>query len=157
MPHLRDATLSDLPGIAAAVASQPLMHRYGVTAPALQNNLSKALARGDDLIVAASDAGEQSLIGMAWFLRSGTFALGGYLRLIAVFPGNEGAGIGGLLLDEVERRTATESRFLFLLASRHNEDSRRFYQRRGYTEAGELKALLKPDLDEIILWRRLSI
>ena len=150
---VRDARESDLTEIANAVAAQPLLDRYGVTAAALEKNLGSAMARGDDLMVAEEG---DALCGMAWFLRSGTFALGGYLRLIAVFPGREGRGIGGLLLDEVEQRTKLVSRFLFLLVSAHNTDARRFYEKRGYSEAGELKALLKPDLDEIILWRQLA-
>jgi len=148
----RDARPEDLPAVARAVAAQPLMSRYGNSAEALERTFTSALARGEDFLVA--QAGE-ALTGMAWFLRSGTFALGGYLRLIAVYPGCEGQGIGAALLDEVERRTAAASRHLFLLVSHHNDGARRFYARRGYVEAGALPALVRPDIDEVILWKRL--
>ena len=154
---VRDASAADVDRIAPLVARQPLLVRYGVGTDALMRNLLGAIDRHEDLLVAETRPPESTAVpvGMAWFLRDGTFAHGGYLRLIALAPGSEGRGVGGLLLDEVERRTRERSRFLFLLVSRHNDGARRFYTRRGYAEVGTLDAVLKPDIDEVILWKRL--
>ena len=169
--RIRDAQSTDIPAIAAAVADQPLLALYGVAPEGLARSLHGALSRGEDLLLAesvlpsvaegtgsatAASLPAPSIRGMAWFLRSGTFALGGYLRLIALAPGHEGQGVGGLLLDEVERRTLTRSRCLFLIVSSSNHGARRFYLTRGYSEAGALPALLRPDLDEVIMWKRLQ-
>ena len=72
-----------------------------------------------------------------------------------MFPGCESRGLGARLMDEVERRTAEASRHLFLLVSSHNEGARRFYARRGYVETGTLPALVRADIDEVIMWKRL--
>src|SRR4051794_25193059 len=126
MIRIRDARGEELPDVARAVAGQPLMARYGNTAEALARSFAGALERGEDFLVAEDERGP---CGMAWFLRAGTFALGGYLRLIVAWPGREGSGIGAALLDEVERRTAGTSRHVFLLVSSHNAGARRFYAR----------------------------
>lgn len=152
MIAIRAARPDEIDAIAIAVAGQPLMERYGNGAEGLARSFRGAVERGEDFVVAVE---EEGLRGMAWFLRTGTFALGGYLRLISVFPGCEGRGLGALLMDEVERRTAESSRHLFLLVSSHNEGARRFYARRGYREAGALPALVRPDIDEVIMWKRL--
>jgi GNAT superfamily N-acetyltransferase len=150
---VRDATLEELPALAALVAAQPLLERYGTGADRLARDLASAHASGQPLLVA--DDGGRAL-GLAWFLPSGTFALGGYLRLIALAPGEEGRGAGGALLDEVERRVAQSSRALFLLVSHWNEGARRFYARRGYAEVGAIPAFVRADTDEVICYKRLK-
>ncbi|HZS35739.1 MAG TPA: GNAT family N-acetyltransferase [Polyangia bacterium] len=150
---VRDATSGDLPQLAAAVATQPLLQRYGTQAAKLARDLAAALEAGQGMLVAEDGA---RLLGIAWFLPSGTFAAGGYLRLIALAPGEEGHGAGGALLDEVERRVAQASRSLFLLVSHWNEGARRFYARRGYVEVGTIPAFVRADTDEVICYKRLA-
>jgi GNAT superfamily N-acetyltransferase len=150
--NVRPARADELPALAAAVAPQPLLARYGVTAAGLARDLDAALARAEPILVADDDG---TPAGFAWFLHQGTFASGGYLRLIALVPGREGHGAGAALLDAVEREVATRARHLFLLVSHWNDGARRFYARRGYLEAGTLPAFVRPDTDEIICWKRL--
>ena len=154
--RVRDARPGELQLIAESVARQPLMVRYGTTAEALLRSLGAAVERGDGLLVIEDGDRGPGAAGVAWFLASGTFALGGYLRLISLFPGHEGRGLGALLLDEVERRTARHSRHLFLLCTADNEPALRFYIRRGYRDSGLLPDLVKPGIDEVVLWKRLA-
>jgi ribosomal protein S18 acetylase RimI-like enzyme len=148
---IRSAHRDELAVVATAVVGQPLLQRYGATAAGLTRDLNGALDRGEPVLV----ADEGKLCGFAWFLCNGTFAQGGYLRLIALAPGSEGRGVGGALLDEVERQVAVQSRNLFLMVSHWNEGARRFYAGRGYSEVGRLPAFIRPDTDEIICWKRL--
>src|SRR5262249_16186050 len=101
---------------------------------------------------ASPDASPQ---GLAWFHTSGTFAMGGYLRLLAVVAGAERRGAGAALLAEFERRVAEARRHAFLLVSEYNIDAQRFYERHGYARVGSLARLLLPDVDELIYWKRL--
>ena len=149
---IRDARREEIPALALAVAPQPLLSRYQITAEKLTQSLEGALARGDGLIVAEE---EGSARGFAWFLPTGTFALGGYLRLIALAPGSEGRGLGAQLLDEVERRVAQSSRSMFLLVSHWNQSARRFYAARGYAEVGNLPGFVRADTDEIVCMKKL--
>jgi len=130
--------------------------RYEISAARLQRLLAEAIGRGEPVLVAAPDDGG-ALAGFAWFQRSGSLGVGGYLRLIALVPGGESGGVGGLLLDAVERDVARHARHLFLLVSHWNEGARRFYARRGYEEVGRLPAFVRPDTDEIICCKRLDL
>ena len=86
---------SDIPSLSAAVAELPLMQRYQRTADGIAQSFLGALSRGESILVFDDGVHVQ---GFAWFLPTGTFALGGYLRLIAVAPGNNRKGIGAALL-----------------------------------------------------------
>jgi ribosomal protein S18 acetylase RimI-like enzyme len=148
---IRPARLDELTALTEAVAGQPLLVRYGIGALRLAQLLGEAIGRGEPVLL----AGDGAPRGFAWFLRAGTFAAGGYLRLIAVAPGDESRGVGAALLDAVEADVAAHTRHLFLLCSHWNEGARRFYARRGYQEVGRLPAFVLPDTDEIICWKRL--
>jgi GNAT superfamily N-acetyltransferase len=151
--RVRDARPDELPALAAAVAEQPLLVRYQVVAERLARDLDSACA-ARQLLVAEEEEG--AALGFAWFLPSGTFGAGGYLKLIALVPGQEGRGTGAALLDEVERRVAASSRTLFLLVSHWNEGARRFYAGRGYAEVGCLPGFVRADTDEIVCMKRLG-
>jgi GNAT superfamily N-acetyltransferase len=148
---VRPLSEADVAPLAAGLAALPLMVRYGRTAERIEGDLRAARARGDGLLVADDGA----VRGLAWFLPSGTLALGGYLRLIAVLPGAQGGGVGAALLDAFEEATARASRHAFLLVSDFNADAQRFYERRGWSRVGALPGLVLPDVAELLYWKRL--
>jgi ribosomal protein S18 acetylase RimI-like enzyme len=149
--ELRPATATDLPTLAAALARLPLMVRYRRDAARLEADLAASLGRGDGLLLAA-EAGRPA--GLAWFLREGTLGMGGYLKLIAVLPEAQARGTGAALLAAFEAEVARSSAHAFLLCSDFNEAAQRFYERRGWTRVGALPALVLPDVDELVYWKR---
>jgi GNAT superfamily N-acetyltransferase len=149
---LRPLDAADIPGLAATLAQLPLMSRYHRTAEAIGADLTAALTRGDGLLVYDEGGGPR---GLGWFFTSGTFGMGGYLRLIAVSPLAHGKGIGTALLAAYEKATAAASRHAFLLCSDFNVDAQRFYEGHGYVKVGALPKLVRPDIDEWIYWKRL--
>jgi ribosomal protein S18 acetylase RimI-like enzyme len=149
---IRPLTSRDIPSLAVELAKLSLMVRYGRDAAALGRSLESALARGESLLVADEDG---ALRGLAWFVPSGTLALGGYLRLIAVVPGGEGRGTGLALLRAFEAETARHAPHAFLLVSDFNAGAIRFYEREGYARVGPLPGLVLPDVAELLYWKRL--
>jgi ribosomal protein S18 acetylase RimI-like enzyme len=149
---IRPLTPAEIPALATELASLSLMVRYGRDAAALGRALEAALRRGESLVVAEEDG---ALHGLAWFLPSGTLALGGYLRLIAVVPGGAGRGTGLALLRAFEAETARHAPHAFLLVSDFNEGAIRFYEREGYARVGPLPGLVLPDVAELLYWKRL--
>jgi ribosomal protein S18 acetylase RimI-like enzyme len=149
---VRDARVEDCGLLAQSIAQQNLLTRYQRSAEQLENDLKGAIGRGEPLIVVEDSGGP---CGFAWFLTSGTFGAGGYLRLIALVPGSERRGLGAALLDEVERRVKQHSKHLFLLVSHWNQEARRFYARQGFVECGALPGFVLNDTDEIVCWKRL--
>lgn len=150
--RIRPMEAADVRVLAEGLAAVPLMIRYGRDAAALARALEAALGRGEGLLVAEDDG---VLRGVAWFLPSGTLALGGYLKLIALLRGGEGKRTGAALLRAFEHETARASAHAFLLVSDFNEGAQRFYEREGYQRAGALPGLVLPDVAEVLYWKRL--
>jgi hypothetical protein len=144
---VRPLAADDIPELAARLATLPLLVRYKRPAPSLARDLRAGLAAGDSLVV------DDGLRGLAWFLPRGTFAVGGYLRLLAV--AEPGQGIGAQLLTAFEDGVRPVSRHAFLLCSDFNDAAQRFYTRHGYARVGVLPRLVLPDVDELIFHKRL--
>jgi GNAT superfamily N-acetyltransferase len=128
------------------------MIRYRRGPDRIAADLEAALARGDGLLAWEVEGVAR---GLAWFLRDGTFGMGGYLRLIALAEGAQGGGAGAVLLAAFEAEVAASSRHAFLLVSDFNEEAQRFYERHGYARVGALPALVLPDVAELVYWKRL--
>jgi len=150
MPTVRHATLADLPVLAQALAHLPLMRRYGQSPERLHAALSGAMGRGEGVLV-YDDGGAPR--GLAWYLPTGTFGLGGYLRLLAVAGDAHGGGIGRKLLEGYEAGVFTTSAHAFLLVSDFNQAAQRFYERHGYQRVGAIPGLVLPDVAELIYWK----
>jgi GNAT superfamily N-acetyltransferase len=148
---VRPLLAADVPPLAEALARLPLMLRYGRGQGRLAADLEAARARGDGLL--AWDEGGQAR-GLAWFLREGTFGLGGYLRLIALAPGAQGQGAGRVLLAAFEAEVARVSRHAFLLVSDFNEEAQAFYARHGWSRVGAIPGLVLPEVAELVYWKR---
>ena len=150
---VRPLLSTDISPLSQALALLPLMQRYNRPASAIAESLESALVRGDGLLVFDDGNGAQ---GLSWFLFSGTFGLGGYLRLMAVSPYAHRQGIGSILLTAYEAAVATQSRHTFLLCRDFNVDSQRFYERHSYTRVGRLPSLVVAGVDELIYWKQLA-
>ncbi len=149
---IRPLTPDDVEPLAGELGRLPLMVRYGRDAARLAADLRAALARGDGLLV---EEAVGSVRGLAWFLPSGTFALGGYLRLIAVVPGATGGGVGAALLAAFEAEAGKAGRHAFLLVSDFNDGAQRFYERHGYARVGAIPGLVLQGVEELVYWKRL--
>lgn len=149
---VRPLAEEDVAALAELLAALPLMRRYGRTAERIAEDFRAARLRGDGLLAAMGPVG---VCGVCWYLPSGTFAVGGYLRLLAVAEGAQSAGAGAALLAAFEAEVARTSRHAFLLVSDFNERAQRFYERHGYSRVGALAGLVLPDVVELVYWRRL--
>jgi GNAT superfamily N-acetyltransferase len=145
--------LADIEALSRILGDLPLLSRYGRSASGLAADLRLALARGDGLLVHDDGAGP---MGLAWFLPAGTFAMGGYLKLLAVARAASQQGRGSRLLEAFEDQTRPHSGHAFLLCSDFNTEAQHFYQRHGYVRVGELPALVLPGVSEVVFWKRLT-
>ena len=149
---IRAAIEADLAPLAEGIASQPLMQRYKRSAAGLAKSFRDALAAGEPLFVWDAGKGPEAVL---WYYPQGTLGVGGYLRLIATVSGATRGGIGSKLLAAFEQAVAQKSAHAFLLVSDFNTDAHRFYERHGYVKVGSLPKLVRPDIDELIYWKRL--
>ena len=150
MGEIRPAVLADIPLLAVQLATLPLFTRYGHNVSRLEQMFAGALQRNESLLVFE----ENGPRGLVWFLPTGTFALGGYLRLLAVAPDFHRKGTGSLLLGAFEDATFEKSGHAYLLVSDFNTDAQRFYEQHGYLQVGSMPGLVLPDISELIYWKR---
>ena len=81
------------------------------------------------------------------------------LYWIAVDPAVQGAGIGTILLEEVERRLVGQRARMLIIETSSRSDyaaTRGFYLRRGYTETARVPDFYAPGDDRIIFVKRLQ-
>jgi ribosomal protein S18 acetylase RimI-like enzyme len=147
---VRAAQLTDVAPLARELAPLPLLVRYGNTRDGLEHKLRTALSRGEELWVYE----DKEPVGLAWCAFGAGFALGGYLRLIAVGPRAQAKGAGSALLEAFETSTFAKGAHAFLLVSDFNTQAQRFYERHGYTRVGAIPRMVLPDVDELIYWKR---
>ena len=79
------------------------------------------------------------------------------LYWIAVDTALQGAGIGTILLEEVERRLVGQHARMLIAETSSRSDytaTRGFYERRGYTEAARVRDFYAPGDDRIIFVKR---
>jgi ribosomal-protein-alanine N-acetyltransferase len=79
----------------------------------------------------------------------GTFA--GYIQTIGLAPEFRGRGLGAQLLAFAELRILRDHQNVFLCVSSFNRAGRRFYERQGYHEVGELTDFLVAGHSEFLL------
>ena len=144
------------PRLAGALARLSLMKRYGRDEAKLARSLEETCGPdGPARVLWARDRELDEPAGLIWFYEMGTFGMGGYLKLLAVFPGHDGQGLGLALLRRAEKEVARRSDVFFLLVTSDNERAVRFYERAGYRRAGILERLVLSDADEFIYYKPL--
>jgi GNAT superfamily N-acetyltransferase len=152
-PVIRAMTLDDIPLIAAWMVTVPLWQRYGVTFEKASANFERGLHSDDWLLVVEVDG---TACGFAWAVPHGAFGRSPYLKQLGVHPDFGNAGLGGLLLAEVERRALEIANDLFLLTSDFNVDAQRFYTRHGYQQLGAIPDYVINGLTELMFHKWLK-
>ncbi len=77
-----------------------------------------------------------------------------YIASIATSEAVRGQGVGSLLLEAAER-WLPGARHMFLCVSSFNTRARQLYERRGYTQVGELPDYVIPGASEILMHKQL--
>ncbi len=129
----------------------PLWTRYGVTQESAKQRVELLLNQGELGLGLRCDG------KLAAFAIYGdkTFGDHGYLRLLGVGKMFVGHGLGGALLDLVEKNLGERQiDRLFCLCNLENSGALRFYQNHGYVVVGNLPSWSQPHLDEVILVKR---
>ncbi len=140
---------SDRRALALALAGIDPWAALGYGALALEDYLGRddpALAR----FVVEADGDIAAVIA----LRS-PWLRGPSIELLAVFPGHQGRGLGGTLLEWAAARAAGSAN-LWACVSAFNAGARRFYTAHGFAEAAALADLVAVGETEILLRRRLK-
>lgn len=147
---VRVAAERDVAAMAAWTAAVPLFAELGMTEAGLAQQLRQALQDPAALLLAAEIEGRA--VGFAHLLLKGGFGRSGYLKLLSVDEAARTRGVGAALMAEAESRLLRPNG-LFLLCTHTNAVARRFYERLGYRQVGEVPDYLTPGLAEVIYFR----
>ena len=113
--------------------------------------------RGPDYLFLGAFTPEDILVGYACWGPTPATDRTWDLYWIAVDPALQGAGIGTILLEEVERRLVGQHARLLVVETSSRSDyaaTRGFYGRRGYTEAARVRDFYAPGDDRIMFVKR---
>jgi len=75
---------------------------------------------------------------------------GAYIELVAIFPKQQGLGLGHQLIQWLASQLTLNAN-LWALVSAINPQARQFYQREGFIEIGELQDFVMTGYNEILL------
>jgi len=152
-PILRPLRLEECAAAAELIGANPLWRdRYRYLPDRAAADLRRAIEAGDLVLGTIGD----QLLGVAWVMPTAGFGRAPYLKLLAVSPAAQAAGIGGQLLEAtLEHFRARGATRYFLLVSDFNEGAQRFYQRHGFVQVGALPDFVLPGVSELVYLRPL--
>ncbi|MCR4708578.1 MAG: GNAT family N-acetyltransferase [Clostridiales bacterium] len=123
------------------------------SAPGSAENAIREGFRQGNLYVAL--IGEEC-VGFTYIIPKGAFHGFPYLHIIAIKEEYRGRGIGKALLDYSERIALEMADKLFLVVADYNPDAKRFYERNGYQQVGEIPNLYRSGITEYLMAKSLK-
>ena len=133
---------------AELMASMDPWLRLGRT---VEEGLRGLLESGKEIYLVRGEAGPAGFIVID--LRG---LVRGYIQTVCVAPGEQGRGLGTVLVGYAERRIHRESPNVFLCVSSFNPDARRLYERLGYRPVGPLTDFMVAGHDELLMRKSLG-
>ena len=92
--------------------------------------------------------------GFIWYLPKGIFHSFPYIHILSVDEMFRGKGIGRELMAFVETIAFASADKIFLVVADFNPEARRFYERMGYRQIGELPNLYRNGITECLMMKR---
>ena len=135
-----------------ALCRSVLGEKYFSSPGSAENAILEGIHQGN-LYVAL--IGEEC-VGFTYIIPKGAFHSFSYLHLIAVKEEYRDMGIGKALLDYSERTAFEMADRLFLVVADYNSDAKRFYERNGYRQVGEIPNLYRPGITEYLMTKNLK-
>ena len=99
---------------------------------------------------------DEACVGFTYIIPKGAFHSFPYLHIIAIKEEYRGMGVGKALLDYSERIASEMADKLFLVVADYNPDAKRFYERNGYQQVGDISNLYRPGITEYLMAKNLK-
>ena len=95
-------------------------------------------------------------VGFTYIIPKRAFHSFPYLHIIAVKEEYRNKGIGKALLDFSENIAYEMADKFFLVVADYNPEAKRFYERNGYQQVGEIPNLYRPGITEYMMAKDLN-
>ena len=135
-----------------ALCRSALGEKYFSSPESAENAILEGIRRGN-LYVAL--IGEEC-VGFSYIIPKGAFHGFPYLHILAVKEEYRGKGVGKALLDYSEWIASETADKLFLVVADFNPDAKRFYERNGYQQIGEIPGLYRTGITEYMMAKSLK-
>jgi ribosomal protein S18 acetylase RimI-like enzyme len=135
-----------------ALCQSTLGERYFSSPGSAENAILEGI-RQENLYVAF--IGEEC-VGFTYIIPKGAFHSFPYLHIIAVKEEYRNRGIGKALLNYSENIAYEMADKLFLVVADYNPAAKRFYERNGYQQVGEISNLYRPGVTEYLMVKDLK-
>ena len=132
-----------------ALADSELGRRYFASEGSAEKAILEGLQQGTLYVAIVDDM----CAGFVWYLPKGVFHSFPYVHIISVDEMFGGKGIGSALMSFVETIAFASADKIFLVVADFNPDARRFYERMGYRQAGELPNLYRNGITEYLMMK----
>ena len=135
-----------------ALCKSALGEKYFSSPGSAENAIREGFRQGN-LYVAL--IGEEC-VGFTYIIPKGAFHGFPYLHIIAIKEEYRGMGVGKALLDFSERIASETADKLFLVAADYNPGAKRFYERNGYQQVGDIPNLYRSGITEYLMAKSLK-
>ena len=135
-----------------ALCRSVLGEKYFSSPENAENAIFEGIRQGNLYVALIGEA----CIGFTYIIPKGAFHSFPYLHIITIKEEYRGRGIGKALLDYSERIALEMADKLFLVVADYNPDAKRFYERNGYRQVGEIPNLYRPGITEYLMAKDLK-
>lgn len=132
-----------------ALLNSELGRKYFTGAGAGKKAVPEGIEQGN-LYVALE---EKTCVGFFYYIPKGCFHSFPYLHLISVKEGYRKKGIGKILIDFFVNAICAEDKKIFLVVADFNPVAKRFYEKNGFRQVGELPNLYRDDITEFLMMK----
>ena len=143
--HLKDCKV--------ALCQSTLGEKYFSSPGSAENAILEGIQQGNLYVALIGD----ECVGFTYIIPKGAFHSFPYLHIIAVKEEFRDKGIGKALLDYSERIAFEMADKFFLVVADFNPDAKRFYERNGYQQVGEIPNLYRPGITEYLMAKNLIV
>lgn len=115
---------------------------------------SKAVVEGltqETLYIASN---HDSCVGFIYYIPAGAFHNFPYIHLVSVKKEYRGKGIGTKMITFLEEMVFEEADKLFLVVADFNPAAKRFYEKIGYQQVGEIPDLYRVGITEYLMMKK---
>jgi ribosomal protein S18 acetylase RimI-like enzyme len=135
-----------------ALCRSVLGERYFSSPGSAENAILEGIRQGNLYIALIGEA----CVGFTYIIPKGAFHSFPYLHIIAIKEEYRAQGVGKALLDYTERIASEMADKLFLVVADYNPGAKRFYERNGYQQVGEISNLYRTGITEYIMAKDLK-
>lgn len=132
-----------------ALLNSELGRTYFSREGSARNAILEGLEQGNLYIVLTNN----DCAGFMYYMPKGAFHSFPYLHIISIKEEYRGRGIGKKLIRFLEDMVFVKANKIFLVVADFNPDGKRFYEKIGYRQIGEIPSLYRKGITEYLMMK----